>query len=1096
MSNGIENIHTVIAIHGIRSYGRWQERLETTLERDERWRKDQGRKEVLIYKYGVFTLLSFLIPFLRTFAVNQFRSYLESVFEGRCCQRVDIVAHSFGAYLAIEALASPDLSGHVQIHTAILCGGAISPNRNLSKLVGTGRRINRLINECGINDGVLLLTLGVFGVGMAGRLGLQGFGGRSFRNRYHRLAHSGYFEHRDGTPYDGFMSRWWLPLLLSDAPISKRDRRPEKPTLSDRIWRVLGENGASVTVSLYVTVLGALSRMFLFFWLEARQAKLVAEQQRIVAEQQRNEAIRQTNSALLAQSRLLAGLATQVAQGGDFGTAALLALEALPDNTRGAKRPYAPEAELQLNIAWNQLRERVILDVQNFVFDAVYSSDNKRILTTSLDLDLKSTVRLFNAETGESIGEPLTDLAPGPVSISPDGKRIGNIAKRIVRMWDANTLMPTKPLEGHAGDVSMVAFSQDGKRIVTASNDKTVRLWDAETGKQIGGPLIGHQDSVLSAEFSRDYKRIVTASSDRTARLWDAETGRQIGAPFTGHREAVLIAAFSSNGERIVTASNDKTARIWDVKTRRQLGAPLSGHEDAVSSAAFSPDGARIFTRSLGEVRLWDVQTGKQIGEKISGAYTAFSPDGKFFVTAWREGAQLWDSKTGKPIEPAFKGHAQSVLKATFGLNGKRLVTASYDGTARVWDAEIGKSIGQPLEGSLTATWFNLEEQRFLATFSPDGTRIVAASDDKTVRLWDGETGKLVGEPLAGHEEAVWMAAFSQDSRRIVTVSRDETARIWDAATGRPIGGPLKGHEGDVLSVAFSLDGKRIVTASEDNTARLWDAETGKQIGGPLSGHEDAVLSASFSQDGKLIITASRDKTARLWDGQTGTPIGEPLRGHEGAVTIALFSPDGKRIVTSVRGHLKTWLWDAQTAKQIGEPLEGIVSFGAFNPDSTRIVTARRGIDYTARLWDAQTGSRIAILEGHDSWVLDATFSADGKRIVTASDDKTARLWDAETGKPISAPLRGHENPVLSAMFSPDNKRILTASEGEAARLWHVFADTHELVARVKKDIPRCLRPAEREQRFLALEPPNWCIESQKWPYHRKAGKQAVMPIQ
>jgi hypothetical protein len=177
----------VITVHGIRTYGRWQERLQKILARDKRWQYEKEKKEVLIYRYGVFTLFSFVIPFLRNLAVKQFRDYLESIFEGRRPDRVDIVAHSFGTYLAIEALASPKLASSVKIHTAMLCGSVLPPNRNVSHLVGPERPIGRIINECGIRDGVLLLTLPVYGVGMAGRLGLQGFEGRTLRKRYHQL---------------------------------------------------------------------------------------------------------------------------------------------------------------------------------------------------------------------------------------------------------------------------------------------------------------------------------------------------------------------------------------------------------------------------------------------------------------------------------------------------------------------------------------------------------------------------------------------------------------------------------------------------------------------------------------------------------------------------------------------------------------------------------------------------------------------------------------------------------------------------------------------------------------------------------------------
>ena len=133
-------------------------------------------------------------------------------------------------------------------------------------------------------------------------------------------------------------------------------------------------------------------------------------------------------------------------------------------------------------------------------------------------------------------------------------------------------------------------------------------------------------------------------------------------------------------------------------------------------------------------------------------------------------------------------------------------------------------------------------------------------------RLWDTKTGKPLGKPLKGHEDAVTSAAFSPDGTRIVTASEDNTARLWDTETAKPIGEPLKGHEDAVMSAAFSPDGKRIVTGSWDKTARLWDAETGKPIGEPLTGHGDAVMSTAFSPDGKRIVTASWDKTARVWE--------------------------------------------------------------------------------------------------------------------------------------------------------------------------------------------------------------------------------------
>jgi WD40 repeat protein len=281
--------------------------------------------------------------------------------------------------------------------------------------------------------------------------------------------------------------------------------------------------------------------------------------------------------------------------------------------------------------------------------------------------------------------------------------------------------------------------------------------------------------------------------------------------------------------------------------------------------------------------------------------------------------------------------------------------------------------------------------------FSPDGKRIVSGSYDKTLRLWDANTGRPIGQPLKGHENWVSSVAFSPDGKRIVSGSYDKTLRLCDANTGRPIGQPLKGHENWVSSVAFSPDGKRIVSGSYDKTLRLWDANTGRPIGQPLKGHEDAVLSVASSPDGKRIVSGSGDKTLRLWDADTGQPIGQPLKGHENWVTGVAFSLDGKRIVSG-------------------------------------------SADKTLRLWDANTGRPIGQpLEGHEDRVTSVAFSPDGKRIVSGSFDNTLRLWDANTGQPIGQPLKGHEDGVSSVAFSPDGKRIVSGSDDKTLRLWDVF---------------------------------------------------------
>ncbi|WP_232537783.1 CHAT domain-containing protein [Cystobacter fuscus] len=417
----------------------------------------------------------------------------------------------------------------------------------------------------------------------------------------------------------------------------------------------------------------------------------------------------------------------------------------------------------------------------------------------------------------------------------------------------------------------------------------------------------------------------------------------------------------------------------------------------------------------------------------------SFSPDGTRMVTASEDGtARVWRADGSDQDHPlVLTGHAGPVNSVAFSPDGTRVVTGSSDKTARVWRTD-GSDQGHPLV--LTGH----EGLVYSVAFSSDGTRVVTASEDKTARVWHTD-GSDQEHPLVltGHAGPVNSAAFSPDGTRVVTTSEDKTARVWHT-DGSDQEHPLvlTGHAGPVNSAAFSPDGTRVVTASDDNTARMWRAD-GSDQGHPLvlTGHEGLVYSVAFSSDGTRVVTTSEDKTARVWH-TDGSDQGHPLvlTGHAGPVNSATFSPDGTRVVTASSDNMaRVWHTDGSDQEH---PLvlaghEGPVYSAAFSPDGTRVVTASD--DNMARMWRANGSNQDypLVLTGHAGPVYSAAFSPDGTRVVTASDDNTARVWRSD-GSDQEHPLilRGHDGPVSSVAFSSDGIRVVTGSSDKTARVW------------------------------------------------------------
>lgn len=426
------------------------------------------------------------------------------------------------------------------------------------------------------------------------------------------------------------------------------------------------------------------------------------------------------------------------------------------------------------------------------------------------------------------------------------------------------------------------------------------------------------------------------------------------------------------------------------------------------------------------------------IGSRLELLSAKFSPDGKRMVTASADNSALvWDVSTGNLLL-ILGDHKDIVPYAEFSPDGKKIVTASYDNLIRMWDAETGEQLFA-LKGH--------KDSVFSARFSPDGRKIVSASADGTARLWDAATRRLISN-LSGHEAKVNSAQFSPDGKKIVTASANGTVAIWDTKTGdgKYLGGKNDAqHRGPVIAAQFSSDNKYVVTGSEDRTAKVWDVSNGKLLM-TLQKHTDKLNSAQFSPDGSKVVTSSRDNTAMIWNVADGNVL-RTLIGHTNSVKSAQFSLDGKKIITT-SFDTTARIWDVATGHQ-DAVLKGhrrTVWSAAFSKDSTKVVTA--SYDGTAKVWDLATGMMTADMKSHTNWVYTAQFSPDGKKIVTATDDTTIKVWDAVTGVLLTN-LTGHRDWVYSAIFSPDGKKIVSTSKDQTTRVWDLDSGK-QIVFRVK----------------------------------------------
>jgi RNA polymerase sigma factor (sigma-70 family) len=614
----------------------------------------------------------------------------------------------------------------------------------------------------------------------------------------------------------------------------------------------------------------------------------------------------------------------------------------------------------------------------------------------------------------------------GACAWSPDGmvlaagENLSYDASLALSLFDAGTGKPLRQLRDHQFCITSLAYSPDGRTLACGSQGAIV-LWDPATGKEVRrwDSNRGQGKQVWSLAFTPDGKGLISAGEDTRVHFWDPATGKEI-RQFTGHEKDVRCAVLSPAGQTLASAA-DQEIRLWETATGKMIRR-LTGQKEPIRALAFSPDGKLLASGGAGfsgtsSVWLWETATGKvhlrlpEEKEFHKGFTTvlvralAFSPDGKALAAGHADYTlRLWDAATGKKLHEMpgvgtyrmVSDHDGGIQCVAFSRDGKRLAFAR-DNQLALLDVPSGKEIS-PLPAPRGAV------QRVF--FSPDGNRLFTTNEalDQPILEWDAASGRLIRQPLPGKLLSPHLIRFSPDRKIMFTMMWDDKSQLRDAITGdaiRPIPiAILTKTSGNPRDVAFSPDGK-LLAVEEPFGKAVWliDVATGKQIctvEGMKRSDENASGRLTFSPDGWLLAMAD-GATIRLAEVPSGRQLPPIVLPKEHGTYSVAISPDGRSLAIPCYGNFTgqaMLLLEAATGKERlalpGPPMQ--VACAAFSPDGRLLAGGGRG--RTVLVWDIVACKQKARLEGHQGYVQSLAFSPDGRRLASGSKDTTTLIWD------------------------------------------------------------------------------------------------------
>jgi WD40 repeat protein len=581
----------------------------------------------------------------------------------------------------------------------------------------------------------------------------------------------------------------------------------------------------------------------------------------------------------------------------------------------------------------------------------------------------------------------------------------------------------------HGHHVMSLAYSKDGKTLVSGGNDHVARLWDTDTGKEIRtfgeqadrGNAFSATRWVHSVALSPDGKTLATGEYCKgwpvhTIHLWDVETGKEI-RKMEGHKAGVLTLAFAQDSKTLVSGSEDKTVRLWQVASGDEV-REFTSHLGPVPFVAFGKDGS-IFSAGDKTARHWEAATGKELhafnGHEHDIQAGALSSDGKILATGDKGGAiRIWDVATGKE-HLKIAAHEKDVKSLAFSVDNTILASGGDDRQIHLWGAATGKPLPEPKK--------QLNVVNSLA-FAPDGKKLASVGWANPIHFWEVTTGKEALN-LPGHEDTVTAIRFSPDGKTITTSSRDWSVRRWSTETAKE----LKHLPGN-WAIELTADGKAVFSAGDDGIIRLYDIDTGKEIR-QYKGHEGKVDQLAISPDGRTLASKSVDKTIRFWDVEKAQ---EKLKIADAQPTKKLeFSTDGKKLALGAGSPLVRVL-EASTGQEIRQVAssQSIIESLAFSPDGNYLATGDQQSKVV--VWEVVSGKQAFEFTGHSGYIWSLAFSSDGRTLVVGGWGDV-RLWELASGKE-RARYQGIAGDVCSLAFRPDGRALASGCGDTTVMIW------------------------------------------------------------